>query len=72
MAYPHVRLLRVATRDHLVDAAESDLRPRGELTDVEGRTLLSLGGQSLWFYLTLLATGLIATEWWLYQRRIVG
>jgi hypothetical protein len=57
---------------NLVDAAESDLRPRGELADVEGRALVSLGGQSMWFYLTLLAAGLIATEWWLYQRRIVG
>ncbi len=64
------RTIRVAC--NLVDAAESDLRPRGELADVEGRALLSLGGQSLWFYLTLLAAGLIVTEWWLYQRRIVG
>lgn len=64
------RVVRVAC--NLVDAAESDLRPRGELTDVEGRALLALGGQSLWFYLTLLAAALIAIEWWLYQRRIVG
>jgi hypothetical protein len=64
------RVVRVAC--NLVDAAESDLRPRGELADVEGRALVSLGGQSMWFYLTLLAAGLIATEWWLYQRRIVG
>ncbi len=64
------RVVRVAC--NLVDAAESDLRPRAELTDMEGRSLLTLGGQSLWFYLTVLATGLIVTEWWLYQRRIVG
>jgi hypothetical protein len=64
------RVVRVAC--NLVDASESDLRPRGELADVEGRALVSLGGQSMWFYLTLLAAGLIATEWWLYQRRIVG
>jgi hypothetical protein len=64
------RVVRVAC--NLVDAAESDLRPRGELPEVEGQALVSLGGQSMWFYLTLVATGLMATEWWLYQRRIVG
>lgn len=57
---------------NLVDPAESDLRPRGELEAVEGRSLAILGGQSLWFYLTLVAALLIAVEWWLYQRRIVG
>jgi hypothetical protein len=57
---------------NLVDAAESDLRPRAELADVEGRALLAIGGQSMWFYLTLVAAALIAGEWWLYQRRIVG
>jgi hypothetical protein len=57
---------------NLVDAAESDLRPRGNLTDIEGRTLASWGGQPIWFYLTLVAAGLITAEWWLYQRRIVG
>jgi hypothetical protein len=64
------RAIQVAC--NLVDAAESDLRPRGELAEVEGRALLTLGGQSLWFYLTLLAAALVAAEWWLYQRRIVG
>jgi hypothetical protein len=64
------RVVRLAC--NLVAAAESDLRPRGELAGVEGRALLSLGGQSMWFYLTLLAVCLVATEWWLYQRRIVG
>jgi len=57
---------------NLVDPAESDLRPRGELEVVQGRSLAILGGQSLWFYLTLVAALLIAGEWWLYQRRIVG
>jgi hypothetical protein len=57
---------------NLVDRAESDLRPRGELAEVEGRALLAVGGQSLWFYLTLVAAALVAAEWWLYQRRIVG
>ena len=64
------RVVRVAC--NLVDPAESDLRPRGELADVESRALLALGGQSMWFYLTLLAAALIVAEWWLYQRRIVG
>lgn len=63
-------VIRVAC--NLVDAAESDLRPRGRLDEVEARALLALGGQSMWFYLTLLAALLIAAEWWLYQRRIVG
>jgi hypothetical protein len=57
---------------NLVNAEESDLRPRGELEELQGRNLAILGGQSLWLYLTLAATLLIATEWWLYQRRIVG
>jgi hypothetical protein len=57
---------------NLVDAAESDLRPRADLTDIQGRTLASWGGQPIWFYLTLVAAGLITAEWWLYQRRIVG
>ena len=57
---------------NLAAAVESDLRPRAELTDIGSLRLLALGGRSLWFYLTLLAAGLIVTEWWLYQRRIVG
>ena len=57
---------------NLADAAESDLRPRAELTDIGSLHMLALGGRSLWFYLTLIAAGLIVTEWWLYQRRIVG
>ncbi len=57
---------------NLVDPAESDLRPKGELDTFRGRSLAMLGGQSLWFYLALAAALLIAAEWWLYQRRIVG
>ena len=57
---------------NLANASESDLAPRSEMTDIDSLVLLSLGGHSLWFYLTLVATGLIVTEWWLYQRRIVG
>ena len=57
---------------NLANAAESDLRPRAELDNIESLHMLSLGGHSLWFYLTLVAACLIVTEWWLYQRRIVG
>ena len=56
---------------NLVNHRESDLRDRMDLTDIDELQLLSLGGHSLWFYLTLLTVGLVATEWWLYQRRIV-
>lgn len=51
---------------------ESDLRPRIELSSVDQFGLLSLGGRSIWFYCVLMALALSATEWWLYQRRIVG
>lgn len=30
------------------------------------------GGRPLWFYLTLAAFGLMTTEWYLYQRRLIG
>lgn len=52
---------------------ESDLRPRSQLPNAASElATLKLGGRSLWFYLTLVAAGLIAIEWWLYHRRIVG
>ena len=57
---------------NLADAAESDLRPRTELTDIGSLRMLALGGRSLWFYLTLVGALVIVNEWWLYQRRIVG
>ncbi|MCO6045537.1 BatA and WFA domain-containing protein [Aeoliella sp. ICT_H6.2] len=56
---------------NLVNKRESDLRSRIDISNIDELQLLSLGGHSLWFYLTMLSVGLIATEWWLYQRRIV-
>jgi hypothetical protein len=57
---------------NLVSLEESNLTPRQDLPPVQDSGILLLGGRSLWFYLTLAAAGLIAVEWWLYQRRIVG
>lgn len=57
---------------NLTSSEESDLRPRLELQKTENSDMMLLGGRSLWFYLTMLAVGLIAVEWWLYNRRIVG
>ncbi len=66
------RLLDVSIACNLANESESDLRPRGELESTDALPLLSVGGHSLWLYLTCLAAGLITAEWWLYQRRIVG
>ena len=57
---------------NLSNREESDLRPRAALPSVDQFGLLSLGGRSIWFYCVLLALALVAVEWWLYQRRIVG
>lgn len=57
---------------NLVEPMESNLTPPIPLPALDDWPLLVLGGRSLWFYLTCLALGLITTEWWLYQRRIVG
>ena len=57
---------------NLVSTIESDLRPKTELPQAEELDGMLLGGRSIWFYLTMLALGLVAIEWWLYQRRIVG
>ncbi|MEM9657573.1 MAG: hypothetical protein AAF961_04345, partial [Planctomycetota bacterium] len=64
--------LSAAVACNLANAAESDLRPRVDAENAAPSAFEAVGGRSLWFYLTLLATGLIAAEWWLYQRRIVG
>ncbi|MEM7558476.1 MAG: hypothetical protein AAF394_05080, partial [Planctomycetota bacterium] len=57
---------------NLVSTIESDLRPGVELPQAKELDGMLLGGRSIWFYLTMLALGLVAIEWWLYQRRIVG
>lgn len=56
---------------NLANADESDLRPRVELEDASGE-LSGSGRRSIWFYLTIMALGLVVGEWFLYQRRIVG
>ncbi len=57
---------------NLSSREESDLRPRLQLESADELGLLSLGGNSIWFYCVLMAVALTAVEWWLYQRRIVG
>ncbi|GAB5404874.1 MAG: BatA and WFA domain-containing protein [Aureliella sp.] len=57
---------------NLVSAEESNLMPAVELPRAKELDAMLLGGRSLWFYLTLVATCLIGTEWWLFHRRIVG
>lgn len=62
----------VAIACNLVSHEESNLNPKVALPKAKELDAMLLGGRSLWFYLTLLASGLIATEWWLFHRRIVG
>ncbi len=57
---------------NLVSEEESNLTPVVELPRAQELDAMLLGGRSLWFYLTLIATCLIGTEWWLFHRRIVG
>ena len=57
---------------NLSNRSESDLKPRGNLLTADSLSVVSLGGRSIWFYLALLALVLVTTEWWLYQRRMVG
>ena len=64
------RLVHVAS--NLCNREESDLRPRVALREPDAAAMLSLGGWSLWFYLTAMALAFCTIEWWLYQRRVVG
>ena len=57
---------------NLTNRSESDLKPRGELQAADSLSVVSLGGRAIWFYLALLGLVLLTTEWWLYQRRVVG
>jgi hypothetical protein len=54
---------------NLSNPRESDLRG----AEQESKDLTSLqaglGGKPVWFYLALVACALVATEWYLYQRR---
>ena len=64
------QLVRVAC--NLCNREESDLNPRVKLDTPSDFGMLSLGGRSIWFYLVLAGLLLVAIEWWLYQRRVVG
>lgn len=57
---------------NLSNARESDLTPAASLAAPQSLQWSSIGGRAIWFYLVLFAVGLVATEWWLYQRRLVG
>ena len=61
----------VAIACNLVSRDESDLRARVPLEPLANSSLLLFRGHPLWFYLTLGGLGVLVTEWWLYQRRIV-
>jgi len=56
---------------NLCDARESNLRPDADWTE-DDSSIASTGHRPPWFYLALVALGLIVGEWFLYQRRIVG
>lgn len=64
------QLVRIAC--NLCNRDESDLKPRTKLESPNDFGMLSLGGRSIWFYLVLAGLMLVAVEWWLYQRRVVG
>jgi len=64
------QLVRVAC--NLCNREESDLNPRVKLETPNDFGMLNLGGRSIWFYLVLAGLVLVAVEWWLYQRRVVG
>lgn len=57
---------------NLSNKQESNLKPRISLPSPAHLGMIGLGGRSLWFYLALAGLVLIAVEWWLYQRRLVG
>lgn len=63
---------RIMIACNLSNKDESDLRPRIELEQFTQLGALGFGGRSIWFYLALAGLMLIAIEWWLYQRRLVG
>ena len=56
---------------NLCDPQESNLRPTADSPD-ETSSIRSSGQRSPWFYLAFLAFGLIVSEWFLFQRRIVA
>lgn len=62
-------LVRLAV--NLSDADESDLRPRADFPTAQVEHA-GAGRRPIWFYLTIVAFGLILLEWFLYQRRVVA
>ncbi len=62
------RGIRIAC--NLSNPQESNLRPAETEATGSIQTLhAGLGGKPIWFYLALVACALVATEWYLYQRR---
>lgn len=61
---------------NLMSAAESDLRPVGDLPTAPpvfaGGLLGQLANRPAWFYLLAAACGLFGLEWYLYQRRWIS
>jgi hypothetical protein len=55
----------------LVDAAESDIRPRVAATELSAELLGSGPGIPLWTWLIVLAVVVTLVEWYLYHRRIL-
>tara|TARA_R110002049_G_scaffold4601_4_gene31937 strand:- start:190021 stop:191889 length:1869 start_codon:yes stop_codon:yes gene_type:complete len=56
---------------NLSNHQESNLRLASGVTSTQADSV-GLGSYNVWFYLAALALALCATEWFLYQRRIVG
>jgi hypothetical protein len=56
---------------NLADPIESDLRAVEPSAD-KPEPLTAAFSRPLWFYLILIAWGLMGTEWWLYQRRKIA
>lgn len=54
---------------NLTNPQESDLRTPTLESASDTRLTAGVGGKPIWFYLTIVAWLLVATEWYLYQRR---
>ncbi len=57
---------------NLADRRESDLRPPGAWKTSPTAAQAGFGGRPLWYILIVLAWGLAAAEWYLYQRRWIS
>ena len=45
---------------------------RAWLENAVQRLFPGMGARPLWFYLVLVGTGLVVSEWYLYQRRWIS